>query len=190
MNEEEIKNFIKDKLSEERCFHSICVAEQCEILASIYGVDVTKARKIGLAHDIAKELAKENKLKYAYENNIQIDEVEKIKPGLLHGKIGADICKKQFGFNEEMCNAIACHTTGKKDMNILDKILFVSDATGVDRKWDDTEYVRNLAKQDLDSAVLYLLDMTIKEKIDKKELIHIDSILAWNSLVRNRESEI
>lgn len=190
MNEEEIKNFIKDKLSAERYYHSLCVAEQCEILANIHGVDVARARKIGLAHDIAKELSKEDKVKYAYENNIQVDEVEKIKPGLLHGKIGADICKKQFGFNEEMCNAIACHTTGKKNMNILDKILFVSDATGIDRKWDDTEYVRNLAKQDIDSAILYLLDMTIKEKIDKKELIHIDSILAWNSVVTNRKSEI
>lgn len=190
MNEEDIKKFIKDKLSEERYYHSICVAEQCEILANIYGADVAKARKIGLVHDIAKELPKEDKLKYAYENNIQVDEVEKIKPGLLHGKIGADICKKQFGFSEEMCNAIACHTTGRKDMNILDKILFVSDATGIDRKWNDTEYVRNLAKQDIDSAILYLLDMTIKEKINKRELIHIDSILAWNSVVSSQKSEI
>lgn len=181
--EEKIKDYIKNNLSEERYYHSICVAEQCEILANIYKVDVCRARKIGLAHDIGKELSKEEKLKYANENKIQVDEVEKIKPGLLHGKIGADISKKKFGFDEEMCDAIKCHTTGKKDMNVLEKILYVADATGTDRKWEDTDYVRNLAKQDIDKAVLYLLNMTINEKIEKNELIHIESILARNSIL-------
>lgn len=184
MEEEKIKQNIKNILSEKRYYHSICVAEQCEKLATQYNIDTSIARKIGLAHDIAKELTKEEKIKYALQNQLEINDVEEKNIGLLHGKIAADICKKEFGFTKEMCKAISCHTTGKENMTILDKILFVADAIGEDRQWQDVEDVRKLAKENINQAVIYILDMTIKEKIESKELIHTDSILARNSILK------
>ena len=184
MEEEKIKEFVKNKLSEKRYYHSLCVVKQCEILAHQYNIDIGVARKIGLAHDIAKELSKEEKLNYILQNNIEIDEIEREKTGLLHGKIGADIAKKEFGFTEEMCSAISCHTTGKQNMSILDKLLFIADAIGEDRQWPDVEDVRKLAINNINDAVLYILDMTIQEKLDEKELIHINSILARNSILK------
>lgn len=183
MEEEQIRKIIKSKLSEERYYHSLCVAEQCEILGNVYNVSIVEVRKIGLVHDMAKELSKEEKIQYALENNIIVNTVEQVKPSLLHGKIAANIAKKEFNFTEEMCNAIACHTTGKEKMTLLDKILFVADAIGKDRQWKDIESIRQLAKENIDKAVWYLLDMTIQEKLKKKELIHPDSILARNSII-------
>lgn len=183
MTYQQIEQVIKNKLSEKRFYHSQCVAKQCEELAKIYNMPIEKAKLVGIAHDIAKEMEKEEMKQYAKENAIEIDEIEKHHIKLLHAKIGADICKKQFLFDEQMVKAIEAHTTGKKEMDMLAKILFVADATGDDREWDDLVYLRNLAKEDIDSAVLYIIDINIKERIEKKKLIHLDSIYCRNELL-------
>ncbi len=128
METAEIETIVKNTLSEKRYYHSVCVMQKCEELAEIYGVDKETARKVGLVHDIAKEMSEEEKLAYAKENQLAVNEVEQKHVGLLHAKIGADIAKKKFGFTEEMGKAICYHTTGGKNMSMLDKILFVSDA--------------------------------------------------------------
>lgn len=181
----ELEQVVKNTLSEKRYYHSICVMKKCVEFAEIYGVDKELAKIIGLAHDIAKEMTDEEKLKYAKENKLPVNDVEQKHVGLLHAKIGADIAKKQFGFTEEMCKAIRLHTTGGQDMDLFDKILFVADATGEDRKWKDVPFVNDMAKTNIDEAVLYLLDMEIKDRVDNKKLIHIDSVLARNSLINN-----
>ena len=40
-----------------------------------------------------------------------------------------------------------------------------------------------MAKKDINSAVLYILDLNIKERIEKKKLIHLDSIDCRNELL-------
>ena len=183
MNILQLKEIVKQTLTEKRYYHSICVMEKCEELAEIYGINKEMAQKVGLVHDIAKEMTDEEKFIYAKKNNINIDLVERKHIGLLHAKIGADIAKKEFSFTEEMCKAIRLHTTAGENMNMLDKILYVSDSIGKDRTWDDVEFVNKLAKEKIDDAVIYLLNIEIKDRIDKKKMLHIDSILAWNELI-------
>ena len=125
---EEILQFVKQNLSEERAKHIFGTTTMCEKLAKIYGVDVEKAKLVGAAHDIAKEFSKEETLKYIKENDIEIDEIEKENLGLLHGKLAADIVKKKYGFDDEMVDAIKYHTTGYTNMSLLAKILFAADA--------------------------------------------------------------
>ena len=129
-----INQDIQRELSEKRYNHSIGVMKKAEELAKLYKVNINKAKLVGLAHDIGKELSKEDKLKYVKENNIEIDRIEKINVGLLHGKIGADICKKRYDFTEDMQDAIKFHTTGNKDMDLLAKIIFVADKIEEGRK--------------------------------------------------------
>lgn len=186
MELKEIKDVLKNKLSEKRFYHSICVMEMCEKLAEHYNVDIEEARFIGLAHDIAKEMSSDEKLKYAKENNIPVNTVEQSSPTLLHAKIGADICKKQFGFSDKMCKAISLHTTGGENMDMLSKILFIGDGIGLDRTYEGVNYMRDLAFKDLDASILYMLNLTIKECLEKKGQIHIDTILARNYLLLNK----
>ena len=80
---EEVIKEVKKALSEKRFYHSQCVEERCVEFAKIYGADVKKARLIGIAHDIAKELPDEEKIKIMKENNLQITEIEKEHPSLL-----------------------------------------------------------------------------------------------------------
>ncbi len=183
LQENEIIEYVKNHLSEKRFNHSVGVMERAGELAKIYKEDVNSARKVGIAHDIAKEFSKQESLKYIKENNIKVDKVELINTNLLHGKIGADIAKKIFGFTGKMCEAIKVHTTGAENMSMLSKILYVADKTELGRK--NIEYERNLADKDINKALLYMIDETIKLNIDRNRQIHPDSILARNYLLEN-----
>lgn len=182
----EVEKAIKNTLSEERYYHSICTAKQCEELAKTYKVDIEKAKLIGLAHDIAREMTEKDKMEYIKKNNIEVDEIEIKRTGLLHAKIGADICKKQFGFSLDMVEAIRAHTTGNLDMSLMAKILFIADCIGDDREWD-VKFLRKIAKKDIDRAMIYVLDIIIKEMIEKQKLIHPDSILTRNGLILQKD---
>ena len=196
MNSEQAENLlvkidadVKQALSEKRYKHSVGVMKKAEELAKIYDIDVNTAKLVGLAHDIGKELTKEEKLAYVEQNNIEIDEIEKINVGLLHGKIGADICKKRYGFTAQMQDAIKYHTTGNEKMDLLAKIIFVADKIEENRNYENEEkqksleYARQLAKEDINKAVLLEIDESLVYTIKKQELIHTNSVLARNKLL-------
>lgn len=183
MELEKIKEILKNKLSEKRFYHSLCVMDMCEKLALHYNVNVNEAKLVGLSHDIAKEMPSNEKIEYAQKNNLPIDNIEFNAPSLLHSKIGADICKKTFGFSEEMCRAISLHTTGGENMDMLTKILFVSDAISLDRTYPSVDYARNLALENLDECIMFILNFTLEDCIKKNKPIHINTILARNYLL-------
>lgn len=179
----EIKEYIRNNLSEKRYNHSIGVMEKSIELAKKYGADIEICAKIGMAHDVAKEMSEEEKLEYVKINNIEIDEIERKNTPLLHAKIGKDIAIKKFGFSENMGEAIKNHTTGNENMDIYSKILFIADRTSVDRNFEDLEYLNKLVDVGIDEAVLYILDKKIELQLKKKAQIHINGIIARNSLL-------
>lgn len=183
INIEQIKQDLKEILSEKRYIHSIGVMKRAEELAIIYGVNVEQAKIVGLAHDIAKEFSREDALKYAKENSIEVDEIERAQPGLLHTKIGAHICKEKYDFTEEMQKAIEYHATGDSNMNLFDKIIFVADKTEPYRKFDDLDYIVNLSNENLDEAMIYIIDKSLVKTMEKGELIHPKSISTRNALI-------
>lgn len=184
MELEEIIEVVKNRMSEKRFYHSQCVMERCEELAKKLDYDVEKAKKIGISHDIAKEMPNEEKIEYARKNNIKIDEIEMKNPTLLHAKIGEKIAKKELGFTDEMARAIRAHTTGIKNMSILDKILFIADRTSKEREFTDIEYLNTLFEKDIDEAVLYIFDKKITLQIEKRAQMHPDTIIARNYLLK------
>lgn len=183
MELEEIQKYVKNNLSEKRYNHSVGVMERAKELAIKFGADIDVCAKIGIAHDIAKEIPEDEKIKYCIENNIEIDEIEEKNTSLLHAKIGKDIAIKKFGFSESMGQAILNHTTGNKDMDIYSKILFIADRTSKDRNFEDLEYLKSLEDKGIDEAILYILDKKIELQIKKKAQIHLNGIIARNSLL-------
>jgi len=180
----EIQEIVKQRLSEKRYHHSVCVMERCEELAKKFNIDVNIAKKIGIAHDIAKELTAEEKLEYIEENNINIDEIERENTGLLHAKIGADISIKELKFSEEMANAIKAHTTGLSDMTLLSKILFIADRTSKERNFPDIDFLNQILEKNINEAVLYIIDKKIQLQIEKKQSMHPNSIIARNEILK------
>lgn len=178
-----LKEELKQKVNEKRYMHSLGVMKMCEKLAKIYDGDIERAKLVGLMHDLAKDMSNEDKLSYVVENNIFCTDVEKRIIDILHGKISADICKKKYGFDDEMCMAISVHTSGKEDMTLLQKILFVADKTDETRKYDSAEELRNIAYIDLDKAIIKNIDDTLGIIIQGNKLMTEDSIKTRNYLL-------
>ena len=200
LNDEEVEKLIitinkdlKDILSEKRYNHSIGVMKKAEELAKIHDENINKAKLVGLAHDIGKELSENEMIQYTKENNIEVDEIEKINIGLLHAKIGADICSKKYGFSIDMQNAIKYHTVGNLNMDLLSKIIFVADKIEDGRNYKDEDkskdlkLAREIAITNIDKALLFEIDCSIKYTIQKGKLIHPDSILIRNKLLINKD---
>ena len=185
---DKIKEDLKNTLSERRYIHSLGVMEMAVELAKIYNVDEKKAELAGLLHDNAKEMTPEELLKYVDDNNIKISEVERINTKILHGKIGADIAKKKSGVSKEIQEAIEYHTTTNPNMTTLDKIVFVADKIELNRKSAtyDIESERELAKKDLDGAVIFIINSNITSLIQKDKLINEESINTRNKLIIER----
>ncbi len=177
---EYVENKVKNMLSEKRYYHSVCTMNRAVEYAKLYGENVEKVRLTAIAHDIAKELSKEEKKDLKEKYNIKLDEMEDKDLALSHSKIGAAIAKYEFEFEEDMINAIAYHTTGRENMTLLDKIIFVADLTGEDRKYENTEEFYQTAITDLDLAVVKILKHTINHILEKNKKIHMETIKSYN----------
>lgn len=184
---EEVREEVKKRLSEKRFFHSECVEERCVEYAKIYGADIEKARMIGIAHDIAKEMSHSDKIDFMREKKLLISDFELQSPGMLHAPVGAKICEDVFGYSEDMAKAIATHTLGEKNMSLLAEILYVADSTGKDRKYEGTQKVYELAKNDLKAAVIECMNRTIYERIEKGKTINIQTIEARNQYINEQK---
>ena len=99
---------------------------------------------------------------------------------MLHGKTAAAIAQHEYGAPQDIVDAIACHTTGKADMTLPDKIIYLEET----RDFDGVEPARELAKTDIDEALLYCFDQSLYDLLSRGKLIHPDTMAARNALIR------
>ena len=181
---EEMRKGILSRLKGYRYQHSLGVERAAVWLAGKYGGDPEKAAAAGILHDITKHLSPQEQLNLCEKYGIRPCTVEKSEPKMLHGKTAAAIARVEYGMPEDVCDAIACHTTGKHGMTILDKILYLADYIEETRDFPGVEKARELAKADIDRALLYCYDQTLTELVARGKLIHSDTIAAYNDMIR------
>jgi len=180
-NAEVIKEYAKIVLSDKRFVHTVNVAEEAKRLAVLWGADADSAYLAGIVHDIAKEIPKCQSLDALAEYGYRPDEIEKQNPELLHGKLAAYIARDKFGIDDEdVLSAVTYHTTGRPEMSLLEKIIYVADFTEPGRTFPEANEIRKLADQSIDKAVLYQADMVIKFIIDKGRPLHLDTVNTRN----------
>lgn len=160
---------LKSKLDPMRYEHSLSVSFTCAALAMCHGCDLEKAEVAGLLHDCAKRFTDNELIGRCEKKHIPLTEAEIQAPAVIHAKYGAWIAEHKFGIRDsEIISAIACHTTGKEDMSLLDKILYISDYIEPRRdKAKNLLQVRQMAFQDLDQTMYMILSGTI-EYLEKK----------------------
>lgn len=147
-------NASAEMLSPERDEHSSSVAKQAVRLAKIYGARPEAAFIAGRLHDIAKELPPERMLELMEAQDIFPDEYERENPQLWHGPAGAAYIKEEFNIlATDILNAVRYHTTGRRGMSLLEKIIYVADLTEEGRDFPGVDELRETADRDLDAAV-------------------------------------
>lgn len=158
-----MKKTLKKYLDENRFEHTEGVMYTAAALAMRYDEDVEKALVAGLLHDCAKCIPDSKKLKICLKNHITMSEMEQKNPFLLHAKVGAYVAREKYGIeDEEILSAITWHTTGKPEMSLLDKIIYIADYIEPMRnKAPNLPDVRKLAFEDIDITLLKILSDTL-----------------------------
>ena len=87
--------------------------------------------------------------------------------------------------DKEILNAIKYHTTGRENMTLFDKIIFIADYIEPSRNFQGIEEVRKMAYEDLDKSIIMAMDKTINFLIDNQILIHTRTVEARNYLIIN-----
>jgi len=179
---EEMRKEILSRLHGYRYEHTLGCERAAVCLAQRFGGDVEKAAFAAILHDITKQFSKEEQLNLCEKYDIIPCNVEISEWKMLHGKTAAAIARKEYGAPQDVCDAIACHTTGKARMTLLDKIIYLADYIEDTRDFPGVEIARVLAEDDIDRALLYCFDQTLTDLIERAKLIHSDTIAAYNAL--------
>ena len=161
-----------------RVAHVMGVEEEAVKLAKFWGADPELARHAGILHDCTKYLELAPQLHLCAKYGIELDALEQKAVKLLHSKTGACMARYVFGEPDEVYEAIFWHTTGKADMTLLDKILYMADYIEPNRDFEGVERLRRLAYTDLDQAMLLGVESTIREMEERGVPVHINTIQA------------
>lgn len=168
-----IRKQLSKALDNKRYEHTQGVAYTSAALAMRYGEDVKKAELAGLLHDCAKCLDNDKKIQICKKHNIYISEAELKNPFLLHAKVGGHLAKSKYKIDDEdIIQAVLSHTTGRPGMSLLEKIVYIADYIEPARDHaSNLDEIRNLSFQDLDAALLKILeDILVHLKTGKKEI--------------------
>lgn len=154
-----LEEYLKERLKPGRYRHTLGVAHTAACMAMRYGISVDRAYIAGLFHDCAKCLDEKDTLKLCKKYNLELDDFQKENLFILHGPLAAKIAEFEFGINDrELLNGIAYHTTGRPDMSIFEKIIYLSDFVEANRDMaDDLDDVRRLCFVDIDAALYRVL---------------------------------
>lgn len=192
---------VKSKLDAFRADHVISVYEECIKLADIFSLTEKDKRELlisALLHDITKGLDTKGQLELAKTLGITLKKDNILSPKTLHAVTGAAYAKASYPqiVNDSICKNIRSHTTGRANMSLCEKLLYLADYIEPTRRFEDCKEVRKcfyslLEKGEspltsLDSAILFSLDLTIEQLIKDGENIHTDTIKTRNYLISHK----
>lgn len=181
---EKIHYNLRQNVSEHRYNHTLGVIDAAVYLAKKYEENEDHAYLAALLHDYAKHFTRDQIFEYMESNSLEADEIMINTHQLLHGKIAAHIAKREYGIcNQNVLNAIEFHTTGRRQMSRLEKIIYLADFIELGRDYTGVEELRTLAEEDLNRAVLLALNNTIKYVIHIEKVLHTNTIEARNTLL-------
>lgn len=149
-------------LTEKRVAHVLGCENEAVSLANRWGEDPERAAVAGILHDITKKLSAEEQLKLCEKYGIINDAAEVANPKLLHAKTGAAFARELFGIEDDIYGAIRWHTTGKPDMTLLEKIIYLADFVEPTRNFPGVEELRELCFEDIDAAMAKGLEMSLE----------------------------
>jgi len=187
MNREQALSIVKEQLTESRYLHTIGVMESAISLAKRYQADVKKAELAAIFHDYAKYRPKEE-MKRIIEEQGMPKELLSFHSEMWHAPVGAYLVEKEVGIHdEEILSAITYHTSGRANMTLLEKIVFLADYIEPGRSFPGVDEVRELAERNLNVAVIAAMRNTITFLMKKNTRIYPDTFIAYNDLVQKME---
>ncbi|NHC39409.1 HD domain-containing protein [Bacillus sp. MM2020_1] len=187
MEREEALKLVKVQLTDHRYQHTLGVMETAIALAKQYGGDEQKAELAAIFHDYAKFRPKDEMKEIIIEQGFPQNLLE-YNSELWHAPVGAYLAEKEAGIiDPEVLEAIRFHTSGRPGMTLLDKIIYLADYIEPGRHFPGVEEVRNVAKENLDKALIMAVKNTIIFLLKKNQTVYPETFYTYNDLIRKLE---
>ena len=159
---EQLEPIVIRLLNPNRVAHVLGCRDTAVELARRWGADEIDAARAGILHDITKALDGPLQLTLCREYGTILDEFGYKYPKTLHALTGSLVAERIFGESPAVVSAICHHTTGKANMTLLEKIIYVADYMEPCRNFPGVEKLRELAFSDMDAALKLGLEMTLQ----------------------------
>lgn len=183
---EEARARVQPEMRPEIFRHVLRTAELARELAEAHHVDPDRAELAALVHDIADRYTDQELLGLAERFGIPLSVTEARVPKLIHGKVGAAILAADWGITDaEILDAARFHLSGSSTMGTLAKVVYVADKLepNRDKYYGGLDNIREIAKTDLDQAILSLYGWKLNELVTQGQPIHEDLSEARNALI-------
>jgi len=171
---------------EKRLKHVQGCREEAVRLAIRWGADCLDAENAAILHDITKKMPYEEQLQLCTSCGIIPPNFSENYSSILHAFSGAAAAWMYFGVSEEVREAIRWHTTGKPDMSLLEKIIWLADYIEPTRSFQGLDELRQLAYQDLDQAVQSAMQANLLHLKDRGIMPHPATVEALAYLTRSK----
>jgi len=181
---ENVRTDLQGQIGLELFYHSLRVAETARDLAKFYDVDHEKAYYAALIHDYAKEMKLDAMAQIADEQELLSCPLERTSTGLLHAPVGAYLVQQAYDiYDAEIIQAINYHTIAGLDMDLLSKIVFMADKIEPGRNYPDHKHLFQLTFKNIDEAILFSVDLNIRDCIRRRHKLHPRSNIVRNYLL-------
>ena len=182
-------DMIKKRAGEKLFEHCLGVKNTAVHLARLYGLDPEKAALTGMLHDYGKLFDDEALARLARQHNLD-DPIIYQEPVLLHAPVGAILLEKELGItDQDILEAVRVHTTGFPGMSLFAQIIYIADYIEPGRTCPGVQAIRRTAYSNLEGALLAAVDFTIQYVVERKKLLHPNSIAFRNSLVKSSRND-
>lgn len=178
---ERLEQVVISLLNPNRVKHVLGCRDTAVALARHWGADETDAARAGILHDITKAIDGPLQLTLCEAYGKILGDFSRKYPKTLHALTGSLVAERIFGENEAVVSAIESHTTGKANMNLLEKIVYIADYIEPNRTIPGVEELRHLAFTDMDAALKRGLEMTLEHLARQGAEVSPESqeALAW-----------
>ena len=166
--------------------HNYRVRDIASELAPHHGIDPEWASLAMLAHDVARAMSGRELMRHATRMGLPIGLVENRLPVLLHGPVGAELLKREEGLSDgSLYQAVYWHTTAHESLDSLGKLVFLADKLDPQKlnRYPYQPYLRQLASEDLDQAILEFLSQETVSLTSRGDLVHPAMVEARNALL-------
>ena len=174
-----LRDSVSTRMSEKRLNHTYGVEEMAAKIAEIYCPQkVNLLRAAALLHDITKELAAEEQMAIVSGHGLEMSPDMQAAPSTQHAFTASLIIEELYPHlaDEEIINAVKYHTTGRADMSLSEKIIYLSDYIDSTRTYPDCVALRDMfwgvdfdtmteeeRLMHLDRVMLRSLEMTVAD---------------------------
>lgn len=191
---EKLKKTIESKMPPDLYDHSISTLNYAGKLANIYLNKSTGSGKPEqlfyklcvscILHDYGKIFSPQDLVKIAEREKIRLSKFELACEPLLHGFLAPYLIKRDFGIKDpHIFNAVKYHTIGSCKMDIMDKILYISDKIEETRNYENIDYLRSLSGKNINLCLLEVYKSNIMYLITKNKFLHPDTSKIWNNIL-------